>query len=261
MRKSLWILAIVPALSLAQANPATKDKPATPDRTARGPGMGPGRGAGPGAALDNPEMLQRIEKRVRLAATLGLSEALDLDEKGAMKVRDIFAKDIETRAGLMRQVRDNMRIVRDAARGDQAAGNQVDGALTKLRDARAQMQKLDDETFQQITNGLSSEKKAKAALFLGRFHERGRRMAMAGGRGGGWGGQGMGPGRERGMMGPGRGGPGGRGFGPGPGFAPGQGGPGGPPSGAHVRPQLERQAFNQLDAGDPALEDWYADED
>jgi hypothetical protein len=265
MRKSLWVLAFVPVLALAQASGGTNK---TPDRNNKavqgpGPGYGQGRGWGPGAALDSPEALARIEKRVRLAATLGISEALDLDEKGAMKMRDIFAKDFEKRAAVMKQMRDSMVVVRNAARGDQAAQGQVDGSLTKIRDARAQLQKLDDETFQAVTAGLTPEKKAKAALFLARFHERGRKIAM-GGRGGGHGqgpgmmGPGMGPGRGRGMMGPG--GQGGPGFGPGPG-GPGSP-PGGPASGQNGRAQgMERYSFNQTDFGPPDLEDWYGEED
>ncbi len=279
MRKSLLVIALMPALALAQASGGTKDK-AAQDKAAKTapatPPYGPGRGWGPGAALDNPEALARIEKRVRLAATLGITEALDLDEKGAMKMRDIFAKDIEKRAAVMKQLRDNMAIVRNAARGDTAAAGQVDGALTKLRDARAQIQKIDDETFQAVTAGLTPEKKAKAALFLARFHERGRRIAM-GGRGGfgpggpgmhgpggpGMGGPGYGPGPRHmggpGMMGPGRG-PGG-GYGP-PGAQPGpQGGASGQ-NGPGPGAMMERHAFNQADAGGPPdLEDWYGEED
>src|SRR5512133_3659200 len=123
MRKSLWVIGLLPALALAQASGGTKDKPAPDKATTAAPAYGPGRGMG--AALDNPEALARIEKRVR-----------------------------------------------HAGGGEQAAAGQVDAALTKLRDGRAQMQKVDEETFQAVPAGLTPEKKAKAALFLARFHER-----------------------------------------------------------------------------------------
>jgi len=240
MRKSLLMLAFVPAVALAQANP----QQANPKAQAK---AGTGQAGGPGSALDDPARFERIQKRIRLAATLGLSEAIDLDEKGAMRVRDIFVREGEKRVPLIRQIRDNMRIVRDAARGDQAAAGQVDVALGKLREARAQMQKLDEETFQQITSGLSPDKKARAAIFLARFRERARHFAMMGG--------------------PGRSGPGGPGRERGPGWGPGRGGMGpgmrgGPREGFGPSVNMtDRHASTFGESGEPALEDWMGEEE
>ena len=67
----------------------------------------------------------------------------------------------------------------------------MDGALAKVLDARAQVNGLDKEALDIVTKGLSPEKKARAALFLGRFEQR-----M--GAGGGGPGPGDGPGEHRG---------------------------------------------------------------
>ncbi len=238
MRKSMLLLALVPALALAQG---PQSKPQAK------PGAGPG--AGPANA---PARFERMEKRMRLAATLGLAEALDLDDQATLRVRDVIARDAEQRIPLMRQMRENVRVLRAAAGGDAAAAGQVDAALQRMRDTRAQMQKLDDQTFQQITNGLSPEKKARAAMFLARFRERSRHTPMGGGPGwgpgGGWH---RGPGPE-GFGGPGPGMM--RGRGPGPGF-----GPGGRP-GMGMRMTDPSAATAQAEGTEPDLADWLAGE-
>src|SRR5689334_4845785 len=86
---------------------------------------------------------ERLEKRMRVARTVGLAEALDLDAQGALRVRDVLARYDERRAPLRDQLRSAVRIVRDAARGDQAAAAQLDPALQRARDARAKLQQLD----------------------------------------------------------------------------------------------------------------------
>jgi Spy/CpxP family protein refolding chaperone len=234
MRKSMLLLALVPAVALAQG--AANKGDAKP-----GPGGGPG---------DEPARFERMQKRMKLAATLGLAEALDLDDQATLRVRDVIGRDADRRIPLMRQMRESVRTIRDAARGDRAAAGQVDAAIQKMRDTRAQMQKLDDETFAQITNGLSPEKKARAALFLARFRERGRHMPMRGGPGWGPGagpfhgppGEGAGPGMLRGR---------GAGFG-----SPGGRGPGG-----GLRSGDAASATPRADAPDePDLEDWLAGE-
>lgn len=232
---ALLALSLSPAVTFAQAGPAP------------GAGKGPGAGRGGPATPDDATRLQRAQKRMRLAATLGLAEALDLDDAGALRVRDVLARNAEKRMAVQRQVRDNLRILRDAAQGDQTAGGQVDAALGKLKDARAQRQALDYDLLQQITQGLSPEKKARAALFLARFRERASHMAMRRGGPGGFGpgrfGHGMGPGPRRAMDD----------GAPGPGFGPGQ--PGGPGS------LREGPATAMSDApGEPELESWFGEE-
>ncbi len=195
MKKLTLMLALLPAVALA----APQGSPAR--------GAGAGQGAGP----DDPARMERMQKRMRLARTLGLAEALDLDDAGAMRARDVMAKFDERRAPLRKQVADNVRVLRDAARGDKDAAAQVDQAVQRLRDARTQLQALKSEMFQQLSQGLSPQKKAKAALFLATFHARAEGMMMMhhgrrGGPGAGeGGGRGMGAGRGMGGMGMGMG--------------------------------------------------------
>ncbi len=221
MKKLALLFSLVPALALAQQPPPA------------------GRAAAPGS--DDATRMERMQKRMRLARTLGLAEALDLDEAAAMKLRDVMARFDGRRAPISKQVRDDLRILRDAAGGDKAAAAQVDPAIQRLRDARAQLQKLDAEMFGQVSQGLSPEKKARAALFLSRFHERAGRMMMmhhSGGRG-----QGMGPRHAGGDM------PGG-GFDP---SGPGRAGPADPQ-------QMMGQMMGPPGAADPDMEDWFADD-
>jgi hypothetical protein len=171
MRKTLVALMVLPVIALAQAPNKDKDKA--------------------GQWQPDPE---RAQKRMRLARTLGLAEALDLDTPQALKLGDTLAKFDDKRAAARKQAGDARDLLRGAARpGGKATAADVDGAVGKLLDARAQLQALDKEMLQAITRDLSPEKKARAALFLGTFRDRIERHVMGPGRGG------------PGMMGPGQG--------------------------------------------------------
>ncbi len=222
MKKLTVMLALLPGLALAA------------------PQGSPARGAGPGAGPDDSARMERIQKRTRLARTLGLAEALDLDDAAAMRARDVMARYDERRAPLRKQVLDNVRILRDAARGDKDATAQVDQAVQRLRDARTQLQSLSSEMFQQLTQGLSPQKKAKAALFLATFHAHAERMMMM----------------HHGRGGPGAGPHGGRGMGGGMGMGNDEMQPG---AGMHDG----RHAMMMGNGGDEADADaggWFADE-
>jgi len=116
----------------------------------------------------------RMEKRMRLARTLGLAEALDLDTAQALKLGDTMAKYDERRRPIRKQMAEASEELRAAARGtgQKASAGDVDGAIAKLLDGRAQLQAIDREMLQAVTKDLSPEQKARAALFLGRFRER-----------------------------------------------------------------------------------------
>jgi hypothetical protein len=160
---------------------------------------------GTAAPADRDARADRVQKRLRVAKAIGLAEALDLDDAAALRVRDILARYDEKRAPLREQARAAVRIVRDAAHGDQAAAGQVDASLQRARDARAKLQQLDAQMLDEIAKGLTAERKARAALFLAAFRHRAQRFAAFGGghrmRGPGFGGH---PGAP-GMGGPGRG--------------------------------------------------------
>jgi len=159
----------------------------------------PPAGRGPGAA-DEATRRAHLEKRMRMARTLGLAEALDLSEAEALKMRESLAAFDARTAPFRAELRQSLEVVRRAARGDAAAQKGLDEALRKLRDAGNQLRAAKDELFQSLTRDLSAERKARAALFLHRFEQR------------------LGAFGREGRMGPG----------PRPGMGPGMGGKAGP---------------------------------
>ena len=197
MTRRTAVLALALALPLAAA--AQAGQGAGP-----GMGMGPGKGMGPGGPHDG--------KRAKLALTLGLAEVLDLDDTQALKLRTVIDQFEQRRAPLQTQQHDAMKVVRSAADGEKVEAAAVDQALAKVLDARAKLQALDRELVTSITKDLPPQKKARAVLFLGRFHERLQGMGPVGRRH--QDGRMMGPGLHRGP----------RGAGMGPGMGPGAGG-------------------------------------
>jgi hypothetical protein len=195
---------------------------------AQGPGPGPGAGSGPGGRGRNgqgpdPANVERVEKRMRLARTLGLAEALDLDAPQALKLGEAISKFDERRLAAHKQVFEAHQTLRRAAQGEKVPAAEVEQAIQKAFEAKAQVQAIDKETFAAISKDLSPDKRARALLFLEKFQGRfgprhggmgpgmmhGPGAGMRGGRGGGpgmGGGMGMGPG-AMGMMDPGAGGP------------------------------------------------------
>jgi hypothetical protein len=181
-----------------------------------GPPQGGPQGQGPGATSKeagprfSPE---KMEKRMRLARTLGLAEALDLDAPAALKLGETIGKFDDRRLAAHKTMHDARQLLVRAAQGEKVPAADVDQAIQKSLDARAQIAAIDRETVAAVTQGLTPEKKARAVLFLSRLQQR-----FGPGMGPGMGG----PGMHRGMgggMGPGmkgRGGPGG-GWGAGPG--------------------------------------------
>lgn len=202
MKKLIAILAALPIAAFAQGGPP-----------GGGPGMGrgPGRGMGAGGMGPNGPMdAQAMQKRARLALTLGLAVALDLDDAQALKLGDTVAKFGERRRAIHEQLRDARQTLRKAAQGEKVGGADVDQAIAKMLDGRAQIQAIDRDLVTAVTKDLTPEKKARAVLFLARFERRfGRgepgmhRGMMRGGPGGPGGGAGMGGGPTTGMqMGP-----------------------------------------------------------
>jgi hypothetical protein len=199
MKKILVALAVLPLAAFAQQG--------------AGPGgrMGPGQGQGmgPGMGRGDPE---RMEKRMRLARTLGLAEALDLDQAQALKLGESVAKFDDRRLAAHKALRDSHDVLRRAAKGEKVAAPEVDQAIQRALEARTQIQAIDREVIATVTKDLSPDKKARAVLFLERFQGR---FGPGGPRGAH---DAMNRGVRRGM-GPGAG----MGMGPGPG-TPGSGG-------------------------------------
>ncbi len=197
MKKILVALALFPLAAFAQ-------------------GAGPTQGTGPGGAGQggprgpNPEMM---EKRARLARTLGLAVTLDLEPAQALKLGEAISKFDDRRMAARKQMRDAHDVLHRAAHGEKVEAAAVDQAIQRGLEARGQLQAIDKETIAVVTQGLTPEKKARAVLFLAKFQSRFGHRHGPGGPGMGGPGQMHGPG----MHGPGRGmgGPGGPGMGPG----------------------------------------------
>jgi hypothetical protein len=212
MRTILVALVVCPALAFAQGpvggqgqqqgqggGPGPQGQGGGPGQ---GRGMGPGMGQGPGRG--DPE---RMEKRMRLARTLGLAEALDLDAAQALRVGETLEKFDARRQVARKTMHDARAVLQRAASGDKASAADVDGAIARIFEARAQLTQTDREMLQVISKDLPADKRARAALFLGRFEERiEKRVIMhgPGARGGPGAELGMRMGRSpRGDMGPG----------------------------------------------------------
>jgi hypothetical protein len=174
MRNILIALMVLPAVALAQGPNKSPPPPGQPDQA-------------------------RDEKRMRMVRTIGLAELLDLDTAQALKLGDTLSKFDERRAAIRKQAMEASDLLRNAAHGNgKATAAEVDGAISKLLDARAQLQSVDREMLQAITKDLSPQQKARAALFLSRFRQRIERRMWTRPAMGGRGGPGM-PGRP-GMM-------------------------------------------------------------
>jgi len=155
------ILAAVAALPLAVLAQGGKPQPPAAGAGAPGSAQGPG-----------PRDRERLERRMRLARTLGLAEALDLDAPQALKLGDSLAKFDDRRVAAQRQLRDAHRALRDAADADKPAAQDVDQAIQKALEARAQLAAIDKETLQVVSKDLSPAQRARAVLFLDRFGKR-----------------------------------------------------------------------------------------
>lgn len=188
MKKLALLLALTPVLALARDAPGSNPDP------------------GPGARGMDPDSAQRMQKRMHLALTLGLAEALDLSGAQALKVHEQLEKMTPRRAAAHQQLREATQLLRRSAKGEKVAAGDVDQAVTKLLDARAQLQAIDRDLVTTVTKDQPPEKRARAVLFLARFHQRvmqgfggmrhrmGRGMMGPGGHGMGHGGHGEGPG-------------------------------------------------------------------
>jgi hypothetical protein len=179
MKKLALLLALVPLLASAENAPMMQ--------------------SGQPGQMD-PARMEKMHRRMQLALTLGLAEALQLDDAAALKVRGQIEKFTPRRMAVAQQMRDSVQVLRRSAKGEKVAAADVDGAISKLLDARGQMQALDREVVTTVTRDLAPEKRARAVLFLAKFHQRMMREMRGGHRDRGPGGHGMerGPGMDRG---------------------------------------------------------------
>ncbi|HQR30986.1 MAG TPA: hypothetical protein PLL32_11295, partial [Anaeromyxobacteraceae bacterium] len=131
---------------------------------------GPGAGGGRGAWMD-PEVRERVERRLRLARSLGLAEALDLDEAGTARLAAVMAPFDARRKAVLDGLSADLRTIRQAARGKGRLA-EVDGAVQRVFEARAQLLAIDREMFQALSKGMPPDQVARMALFFARFRQR-----------------------------------------------------------------------------------------
>lgn len=137
------------------------------------PGAGPGSGQGAGPGGQGAEWRERVEKRLRLARSLGLAEALDLDEVGTARMNATMAPFDARRKALLDGIRADLKTLRQAARGGTGATPAaVEGAVSRVFDARQASLAIDREMFAALAKDLPPEKVARLALFFAKFRQR-----------------------------------------------------------------------------------------
>ena len=120
-----------------------------------------------------PQVEERIERRLRMARSLGLAEALDLDEAGTARLNAAMAPYDARRKALLEGIRGDLRTLRQAARqSDPTALAGVDAAVQRIFDARQGALAIDREMFAAVSKGMPPEQVARMALFFAKFRQR-----------------------------------------------------------------------------------------
>jgi hypothetical protein len=145
--------------------------------------------AGPAGAAPPPkpppdeasaEERAQLEQRARLMATMQISEVLGLDDAATLKLKDTLTRWDSQKAPLRQEMFDLAQTLRRAGRGDTTAYNQVDPAIKRIQELRAQLQQIDQALFQQLSAGLPPQKKAKLALVMAKLPQAMREMVKGG---------------------------------------------------------------------------------
>jgi hypothetical protein len=176
MKKLLLTLVAFASLNVFAAPPAPVATPAAPPAARPGPGrwdaMNPG---------EREEKMEDAERRVRMMAVVGISEALELNEGDALRLSEKIKAFEEKRKPVRMGMHESMKTLKAAAEGDTAAAAQVDAAMLKVLDGRSQMAAIDKEFFTTLSQGQTPQKKAKLALFLAKFSQELQRFRAMGG--------------------------------------------------------------------------------
>lgn len=175
MRKLLVSLIALASLTTLAAPPAPV--PAAPAPARSGPHWGDSMDP-----AEREEKMEDVERRVRMMAVVGLSEALELNEADALKLSEKIKVFEERRRPVRLQMHESMKTLKAAAEGDPAAAAQVDQAVQKVLDGRSQMASIDKDLFATLSQGQTPQKKARLALFLAKFGQEMQRMRAMGGR-------------------------------------------------------------------------------
>jgi Spy/CpxP family protein refolding chaperone len=111
------------------------------------------------------------DKRMRTLRTVGLAEMLNLSEADALKLSETLRPFDEQRRPLREQIKSAAQVLRQAAQGDSIPSAQVDDAANKIFDARTQLAAIDRAQFAAITKGMSSQDRAKVAVYFAKFQQ------------------------------------------------------------------------------------------
>src|SRR5262249_29014121 len=123
--------------------------------------------ANPGGA--NRPAPGAMARQVRLRPGLGLPEALEVAGAAALRMSQVVQMFEERRRPLQEQVSEAAKIIKRASDGDNSAIAQVDMALNQMFAARTQIAQLNHEMFNTLGQGLSSQQRAKMAIYFAKF--------------------------------------------------------------------------------------------
>ena len=155
---------------------------------------------GPPDGFDGPPPTRKARERIRTMRAIALANALDLDERAALKRSAIMRRFDDQRDEVHASLEKHFAILEKASAGEKVAAKVIDGAIAAVLAAHERMAALRREEFQALAADLPPVKRARLAVFLRDFPKHVRKIMRMG----------------RGERGPGRrgGGRGARGFEP-----------------------------------------------
>lgn len=133
--------------------------------------------AGETRAKEPGEAREGIERRMRMMRLAGLSEALALSDERALKLNHLFEPFDDRRRKVGEQMRDARQVIKRAAEGDEAAHKDLDPAVAKVLDARAQINEIDRDMYKAFAKELTPTQRAKFVVFMGEFRKGMEKMA------------------------------------------------------------------------------------
>jgi len=112
---------------------------------------------------------QRNQARMRMMRLVGLAEALGLDEAQALRIHETMRPFDERRGALEVENAGLAKLVKQAADGDAGALGQVDQALQRMFDNRAEIQQINRQMLEAAGKQLSARQRAQMAVFFASF--------------------------------------------------------------------------------------------
>jgi hypothetical protein len=126
--------------------------------------------AAPAHARDTEEKdapsAARLERRAHLTRLLDITEALDLTDDQALKLKTKLEQFDQKAHALHQELEAHMAVLHQAAGGDTGALTKVDASVKAVKALRDQMRDLDQKLFEQLSQGLDAQHKARLAITL-----------------------------------------------------------------------------------------------